>query len=182
MVNSAKQSRLACARIRIASSLSLLATTRTPNFTLPPGRGRPGGASRTGGRGIKAQNRCGCPAAARRSLWQKSGANESREQLCPAAIAAMYGRHLLQCKNEKAYSRGRQTNVQLLQFCTAWGRCMAWGRRQTQNVHCSCLYVYTRTAVSCMGRSARVQRGQAIICSTAAGANCRSVTCARSAH
>ena len=51
MVNSAKQSRLACARIRIASSLSLLATTRTPNFTLPPGRGRPGGASRTGGRG-----------------------------------------------------------------------------------------------------------------------------------
>ena len=134
------------------------------------------------GEGIKAQNRCGCPAAARRSLWQKSGANESREQLCPAAIAAMYGRHLLQCKNEKAYSRGRQTNVQLLQFCTAWGRCMAWGRRQTQNVHCSCLYVYTRTAVSCMGRSARVQRGQAIICSTAAGANCRSVTCARSAH
>ena len=180
---SAKQFRWACARIWIASSLSLFATTRTPNFTSPR-RGEVAGAvpAARAGEGIRAQNRFGSRRPPAESLWQNSGANGPREQLCPAAIAAMYGRRrLLQCKNEKAYSRGRQTNL-ASPICTAWGRCMAWGRRQTQNVHRPRLYVYTRMAVSRMRRSARVQRGRAIICSIAAGANCRSVACARSAH
>ena len=46
---------------------------------------------------------------------------------------------------------------------------MTWGRRQTRNAHRPCLRVYTRTAISRMRRSPRVQRGRAIFCSIAAG-------------
>jgi hypothetical protein len=83
---------------------------------------------------------------------------------------------LLQCSREQR-SRIRPSNK-----CPASGICMTWGRRQTQNVHRPCLRVYTRTAISRMRRSARAQRGRAIFCSIAAGANYRSVACARSAH
>jgi hypothetical protein len=61
-------------------------------------------------------------------------------------------------------------------------RLLARGRQQTQNVHCPCLYVYTRTAISRMRRSARVQRRRANFCSMRLGPNCGSFTCASSAH
>ena len=121
-----------------------------------------------GEKGIGAQNRRSSRRPSGDSPWQNPGANVSREQPGRRAHAAMQSR-----SNGRASDR--QTNVQLLDL-------YGWGRRLTQNVHRPCLYVYTRTAISRMQRSARVQRGRAIFCSIAAGANCRSVACARSAH
>jgi hypothetical protein len=123
-----------------------------------------------GEKGIGAQNRRSSRRPSGDSPWQNPGANASREQPRPGApIAAMQSR--------EQRSRIRPSNK-----CPASGICMTWGRRQTQNVHRPCLRVYTRTAISRMRRSARVQRGRAIFCSIAAGANYRSVACARSAH
>ena len=122
-----------------------------------------------GDKGIGAKSRHSSRRPSGDSPWQNPGANASREQRRPA-------RPLLQCSCEQR-SRIRPSNK-----CPASGICMTWGRRQTQNVHRPCLRVYTRTAISRMRRSPRVQRGRAIFCSIAAGANCRSVACARSAH
>ena len=178
---SAKQFRWACARIWIASSLSLFATTRTPNFTSPrrgrsPGRCRPHGRER--GSELKTDSALACPPNRCGKTRAQTGRGNNYAR-----------RRLLQCTAGGVYCSARTKKLiraavkQIASpICTAWGRCMAWGRRQTQNVHRPRLYVYTRTAVSRMRRSARVQRGRAIICSIAAGANCRSVACARSAH
>ena len=122
-----------------------------------------------GNTGIGAKSRHSSRRPSGDSPWQDPGANASRQQRRPA-------RPLLQCSCEQR-SRIRPSNK-----CPASGICMTWGRRQTQNVHRPCLRVYTRTAISRMRRSARVQRGRAIFCSIAAGANYRSVACARSAH
>jgi hypothetical protein len=119
--------------------------------------------------GIGAQSRHSSRRPSGDSLWQNPAANASREQRRSA-------RPLLQCSREQR-SRIRPSNK-----CPASGICMTWGRRQTQNVHRPCLHAYTRTAISRVRRSAGVQRGRAIFCSIAAGANCRSVACARSAH
>ena len=131
---------------------------------------RPRAASRERGQGDRSQNRHSSRRPSGDSPWQNPGANASREQRRPGApIAAMQSR--------EQRSRIRPSNK-----CPASGICITWGRRQTQNVHRPCLRVYTRTAISRMRRSARVQRGRAIFCSIAAGANYRSVACARSAH
>ena len=129
----------------------------------------PEGLCREGGEGDRSSKPPQFPSPVRRLAMAKPGANASREQRRPA-------RPLLQC------GRGQRSHIRPSNKCPASRICMTWGRGQTQNVHRPCSSVCARTAISRMRRSARVQRGRAIFCSIAAGANCRSVACARSAH
>ena len=107
-------------------------------------------------------------------VWRLAMAKPGRKRVAGTTTAR---RAIAAMQSREQRSRIRPSNK-----CPASGICMTWGRRQTQNVHRPCLRVYTRTAISRMRRSARVQRGRAIFCSIAAGANYRSVACARSAH
>ena len=130
----------------------------------------PEGARREGGQGDRSPKPPQFPSPVRRLAMARPG----RKRV--AGTTAARAPPLLHSVAEQR-SRIRPSNK-----CPASGICMTWSRRQAQNVHRPCLHVYTRTAISRMRRSPRVQRGRAIFCSIAAGANCRSVACARSAH
>ena len=174
---------MARAKISIASSLSQLAMTRMRTFTSPR-RGEVAGAAPAarGERGSELKP-IRLPSPARRIAVAKLGRKRAEGTIMPGGDCCNVRPAAFTAVQERKSLFARPSNkCPASPICTAWGRCMAWGRRQTQNVHRPRLYVYTRTAVSRMRRSARVQRGRAIICSIAAGANCRSVACTRSAH
>ena len=170
MINSAKQSRAARARIRIASSLPLLAMTRMRTFTSPrrgrsPGQRKP----RRGTRGSEPKAAT-VPVARPATRHGKTraqtrrGNNDARRAHCCNAVAS----------NGRASDR--QTNVQLLESVSHG----AVDKPKTCITH---VYTFIREQ---RFRVCDVQHGfskdELIFCSTAAGANCRSVACARSAH
>jgi hypothetical protein len=184
---SAKQSRAARPGIWIASSLSAprndaatdVSRERVSTSSLP-GLTR---ASVRRARESEFQSRRSSHRSPADSMWPNSGANASREQSRPARrCCCAIGRN-----GGASDHRTRPTVKQLSSFSDLDGwsrghRLLARGRRRSQNVHRPCLYVYTRTAISRMRRSARVQRRRANFCSIRLGSNCGTFTCASSAH
>ena len=171
MINSAKQSRAARARIWIASSLPLLAMTRMRTFTSPrrgrsPGQRKP----RRGTRGSEPKAAT-VPVARPATRHGKTRAQTRRGNNHGPA------RPLLQCSRaSNGRASDRQTNVQLLESVSHG----AVDKPKTCITH---VYTFIREQ---RFRVCDVQHGfskdELIFCSTAAGANCRSVACARSAH
>jgi len=171
MINSAKQSRAARARIWIASSLPLLAMARMRTFTSPrrgrsPGQRKP----RRGTRGSEPKAATVPVARPAPRQWQDPGANASREQRRPGAA------HCCNAVASNGRASDRQTNVQLLESVSHG----AVDKPKTCIAH---VYTFIREQ---RFRVCDVQHGfskdELIFCSIAAGANCSSVACARSAH